>query len=131
MFVPRVQTTLTPTQFTTFMHHKPPSQQVVMLALQTGNVLVIADENLPPTLVARCAEIPLTVAPHDYTVEQFTAFLDTSTEFYRWAYYLDEEDFTKRALESLLQQLEPNIPLPVAVCLSRIQQERLLTRQVA
>jgi hypothetical protein len=124
MFLPRFQATLTPTQFATFMCSQAANEQVILLALQDGNVFVMADNKLPPSLILHCSGIPLTVVPTDYTTEQFTQFMKTSAEFYQWAYYLDEEDFQKRALESILQRVESNTFLPMAICFRNVQTRR-------
>ena len=124
MFLPKLQATLTPTQFATFMCSKAASEQVILLALQDGNVFVMADDKLPPSLILHCSGIPLTVVSHDYTTEQFTQFIEASAEFYQWAYYLDEEDFQKRALESILQHVELNTFLPMAICFRNVQTRR-------
>lgn len=131
MFLPNFQATLTPTQFATFMCNKPATQQVVLLALQNGNVLVMADEKLPQSLLLHCSSIPMTAVPNDYTTEQFTAFLEASAEFYQWAYYLDEEDFHRRAIESILQRIEPATFMPMAFCLRGIKDGRKTARQAA
>ena len=131
MFLPNYQATLTPTQFATFMCNKPASQQVVLLALEDGNVLVMADEQLPQSLLLHCSSVPMTVVPNDYTTEQFTAFLGASAEFYQWAYYLDEEECQKRAMESILQRVEPATFIPMALCLRNIKDSRQTLRQAA
>ena len=103
MFIPQYQATLTPVQFATFMCNKPANDQVIMLARYDGNVLVIADKNLPGYLIRHCTAIPLTVVPDDYTVQSFSAFLEASAEFYKWAYYADELDYQLRTLERLIE----------------------------
>jgi hypothetical protein len=129
MFSPKYQNTLTPTQFDTFMCNKPSGQQVAMLALRDGNVFVIADDHLPGSLIHHCSGVPLTVVPDNYSCEQFTTFLDDSAEFYRWAYYLDEEEFQRRALESILQR-NSAVALPLGICIRQVQAQRL-TKQAA
>ncbi|WP_375448503.1 hypothetical protein [uncultured Fibrella sp.] len=124
MFLPNFQATLTPTQFTTFMRKKAASELVILLALQDGNVFVMADDELPASLLIHCSSIPLTIVPNQYTTQQFTAFLEASADFYQWAYYLDEEEFQKRALESLLQRVEPATILPLAMCIKNVQNRR-------
>ena len=103
MFVPQFQATLTPVQFATFMCNKSANEQVIMLARNDGNVLVIADKNLPDCLIRHCTTVPLTVVPDDYTVQCFSAFLEASAEFYKWAYYADEFDYQLRTLERLIE----------------------------
>lgn len=130
MFSPQYQNTLTPTQFATFMCNKPARQQVAMLALRDGNVFVMADNQLPDSLIHHCSGVPLTVVPDNYSCEQFTAFLDDSADFYRWAYYLDEEEFQRRALESILQRNNSAVVLPLGMCIRQIQAQRQ-TKQAA
>lgn len=113
------------------MCEKPASQQVVMLALEDGNVLVMADEQLPSSLLVHCSSVPMTVVLDEYTTEQFTAFLQASAEFYQWAYYLDEEEFQRRAMESILQRVEPATHFPIALCLRNIKDSRQTLRQAA
>ncbi len=103
MFSPLYQATLTPIQFATFMCNKPANEQVIMLARNDGNVLVIADKNLPDCLIRHCTTVPLTVVPDDYTVQCFSAFLEASAEFYKWACYADEFDYQLRTLERLIE----------------------------
>lgn len=106
------------------MCNKVADEQVVLLALQDGNVFIMADDKLPHNLILHCTNIPLTVAPNNFNIEQFTAFMKASADFYQWAYYLDEEDFQKRALESILQRVDPNTMLPFAMCIKNVQTRR-------
>ncbi len=106
------------------MCNKATNEQVVLLALQDGNVFVMADDKLPHSLILHCTNIPLTVAPDTYTTEQFTVFMKASADFYQWAYYLDEEEFQKRALESILQRVDLNTMLPFAMCIKNVQTRR-------
>lgn len=130
MFLPRFQSTLSPAQFATLMCHKTADEQLVLLALQDGNVFVMADDKLPHSLMLHCTNIPLTVVPNDFTTEQFTAFMKASADFYQWAYYLDEEEFQRRAIESILRRVDPNTMLPFAMCIKNVQTRRKVKQPV-